>query len=164
MIKEQWKQLPDYDYQISNMGNLRRLSTLKPIGMYKDSKKGYWGTELWRDGKRVHKKMHQLVMWGFKGLPEKGYIVCHNDGNPDNNHLSNLRYDTQKSNHADKYKHGTEQTGENSPNHKLTNTDVERIRFLHKKGGFNGVELADIFEVEPCTIARIVKRQSWKHI
>ncbi len=50
-------------------------------------------------------KVHWVVMLAFVGPCPKGLIVCHNDGDKTNNRLSNLRYDTQRSNALDRTKH-----------------------------------------------------------
>jgi len=50
--------------------------------------------------------IHRLVMliktWH---LAPEWMEVCHNDGNPQNNHPDNLRYDTHSENMKDKFKH-----------------------------------------------------------
>lgn len=50
--------------------------------------------------------VHQLVLKTFVCERPEGYDSCHNDGDPSNNHLSNLRWDTCGENHKDRYKHG----------------------------------------------------------
>ena len=54
-----------------------------------------------------YKYVHALVMIAFVGPYPDGMNVCHNDGNPKNNHLSNLRYGTHTDNMRDMLKHGT---------------------------------------------------------
>ena len=51
--------------------------------------------------------IHSLVATHFIGPRPDGLVVCHNDGDCLNNHVSNLRYDTQANNNKDKLKHGT---------------------------------------------------------
>lgn len=45
-------------------------------------------------------------MLAFVGAEPDGMEVCHNDGDPMNNVLSNLRYDTHSSNMLDCVSHG----------------------------------------------------------
>lgn len=51
---------------------------------------------------RKNFRAHTLVMQMFVGLPEEYNVICHYDDVKTNNHLSNLRYDTQKANLADR--------------------------------------------------------------
>lgn len=61
-------------------------------------KSGYLGVGLRKDGKCVHKRIHQLVMLAFIGPCPDGLEVCHGPGGPGDNRLSNLRYDTHLAN------------------------------------------------------------------
>lgn len=56
------------------------------------------------------RKVHTLVVEAFLGPRPPGMEVCHADGSRDNNHISNLRYDTRAGNAADALKHGTVRT------------------------------------------------------
>lgn len=47
------------------------------------------------------------MLTAFVGPRPDGMVTCHNDGNPANNNLSNLRWDTQSNNQLDAVKHGT---------------------------------------------------------
>jgi len=51
-------------------------------------------------------KVHRLVLLAFVGAPPKGMEACHYDGDPQNNNLSNLRWDTAKENWVDRKRHG----------------------------------------------------------
>jgi len=51
--------------------------------------------------KRHNVRAHVLVMQTFIGLPEEYQVICHFDDVKTNNHLDNLRYDTQKENLLD---------------------------------------------------------------
>ena len=51
--------------------------------------------------------VHRLVLESFVGLRPDGTEACHSDGNPGNNRLDNLRWDTHESNMADMRRHGT---------------------------------------------------------
>lgn len=50
--------------------------------------------------------VHLLVLKAFRGEPGPGLQCCHNDGNPANNCLDNLRWDTRSANGHDRVKHG----------------------------------------------------------
>ena len=51
--------------------------------------------------------MHRLVLAAFVGPLPEGKEVCHNNGNPGDNRLENLRYGTKSENNLDRVKHGT---------------------------------------------------------
>lgn len=58
---------------------------------------------------------HQVVLLAFVGPPPKDkkgreFVVCHLDGDRENNHLYNLRYDTHAVNAHHKHLHGTHPT------------------------------------------------------
>jgi hypothetical protein len=59
--------------------------------------------------------VHRLVLRAFQGEAPAGMQACHNDGNPLNARLTNLRWDSVKANMADKWKHGTMPAGESHP-------------------------------------------------
>ncbi len=51
--------------------------------------------------------VHQLVTESFIGARPPGLEVCHNNGDPGDNRLSNLRYGTRSENTFDRVRHGT---------------------------------------------------------
>lgn len=53
-------------------------------------------------------RVHSLVLTAFVCPRPDGLVACHNDGNPQNNNLSNLRWDTQSNNLGDMRRHGTD--------------------------------------------------------
>lgn len=67
------------------------------------------------------KNAHQLVAEAYLHKSNENLIVCHNDGNKLNNTVENLRWDTPKSNTADRIKHGTMHYGEDSSLAKYSN-------------------------------------------
>ena len=59
-------------------------------------------------GKNKRVRVHRVVALAFMGSPPDGKYVCHNNGNPADNRLVNLRYDTHSENMFDKRRHGTD--------------------------------------------------------
>jgi hypothetical protein len=51
--------------------------------------------------------VHRLVLQAFIGPCPEGYEACHEDGDPFNNRLSNLRWDTHVENIKDSIRHKT---------------------------------------------------------
>lgn len=50
--------------------------------------------------------VHQLVMEAFVGPRPSGMEICHGNGDPSDNRLDNLRYDTRSANQFDRISHG----------------------------------------------------------
>lgn len=117
---------------------------------------------LWRDGKRFHHKTHVLVLEVFVGPRPAGMACCHNDGDPTNNRLSNLRWDTYTANSADKARHGTDPIGERNPRAIIDADAVSAIRSRYRHG--DTPRLAAEYGVSVSTIRDIVKGRSWKHV
>lgn len=124
---------------------------------------GYPYYVLMVDGSRHTIKAHQAVMWAFVGERPPGMQCCHNDGNPANNHVNNLRWDTAKNNHADKNAHGTKLRGERNPASKLTAVQVAEIR-RRQGNGESAYRIAKEFGVSGQSVGAIFKRETWKHV
>jgi hypothetical protein len=72
---------------------------------------------------RRNYRVHRLVLEAFVGpCPADGHEACHNDGNPSNNRLENLRWDTRKANAQDTLRHGR--------NHQRSKTHCPRNHIL----------------------------------
>lgn len=59
------------------------------------------------DGERKYQYVHILVLTAFYGPCPEGMEGCHHDGDPLNNRLGNLRWDTHVGNVSDSIRHGT---------------------------------------------------------
>ena len=67
----------------------------------------YPSVNLYKPGEKgVSKKIHILVAEAFLGTRPSGHYVCHNNGDPTDNRLENLRYDTPSENSLDTIRHG----------------------------------------------------------
>jgi hypothetical protein len=177
MNSEEWRQIPGFpDYSVSNFGRVRRDTPprspggrCKP-GMIMKAESSQWGHQrirLTRDGQFSRLLVHRLVAMAFD-LPKRDdqTLVAHNDGNPLNNHISNLRWATAKENMADKERHGTVQRGERSGMNKRTGlkeNDVREIRRLREEG-VPYAAITERFGVNKVTACAIYKRRNWKHV
>lgn len=52
-------------------------------------------------------RVHTLVLEAFVRPRPEGAVACHNDGDPSNNRVENLRWDTYSENNHDLVRHGT---------------------------------------------------------
>jgi hypothetical protein len=179
VMDEVWKDVPGFPgYKVSNFGNVQSCRGRKRIPGLKGSRgiltdkwhklKGYVRKTkytyfvLYKDSQPFTKSAHHLVLETFIGPRPDGYCACHNDGNPLNNCLTNLRWDTPRSNYDDAVKHGSLR-GANNGRAKLAENDVKRIRELCNQG-VSSTELGKEFGVDPSQIRKVARRKAWKHI
>lgn len=124
---------------------------------------GHLTVNLSRDGKKTSRPVHRLVLEAWAGACPPGLICCHNDGDPSNNSVENLRWDTPQANADDSLKHGTRARGSKCKASKLTEDEVVEIRGLRSDGESIGV-LASRFGVTYENVLAIVRRKSWRHL
>ena len=152
-----WTSIPGHpDYLINIKGEVYSLIQHKKLRPSTDQK-GYRRLIL-KSGKT--RFIHRLVMQTFVGPCPEGKEVCHNDGNPSNNCLHNLRYDTRSKNQLDRNRHGTFPKGEKTSSAKLTEQDIRSIRMDSRSHR----AIARDYGVVHGTIGRIKRKQNWAHV
>jgi hypothetical protein len=97
----------------------------------------------------------RLVMLAFVGPCPPGMEVCHYDGNPTNNRLDNLRYDTHQANMEDAVRHGRWRSNYGP---KLTPEMIEEIQSLASHG-MSKRQMAIRFGINPATVAKAIAKQ-----
>lgn len=118
--QETWRSVVGYEgsYEVSNLGRVRSLD--RTITTATGVRRRLRGRVLtaWRSDQfnhqsvslghsyRDHHQVHVLVLTAFVGVRPRRMEGCHNDGDPTNNHLANLRWDTASSNQRDRVVHG----------------------------------------------------------
>ena len=163
-MSEIWKDIPGYEgrYQASTEGRIRSVDReIKARSRYGNPHSRHYFGRVLRPGRMPSGHMsvvlghgqpgstvHALVMLTFVGPPPEGKEVCHNDGNPANNRLDNLRYDTRGENIIDDLKRGTRSKA------KFRAEDVRRIKRLLVEGK-TGAAIARQFGVKPRLISDI---------
>ncbi len=183
---EEWRALSDFPfYEISSHGRVRSKthswSRPNPTGVglpqtitwegrlvngYIKRYRGrpvVVGVSLRKDNTTHYERVHRLVLVTFVGPCPLGMEGCHNDGDPVNNHLTNLRWDTHQANMTDCMRHGSKvnpprYVGETHPNARLTTAQVKAIRQYGTYRG-SGAALAVKYGVTQTTIGRI---RAWK--
>lgn len=176
---EVWRRHPAYpDYDVSTKGIVRNWkprngsteAPTKPRYLKYATNERIGGTAHQRvsicgSGKVRQKFVHILVLETFVGpRPFPEYDCCHNDGNPANNNLDNLRWDTKKSNAADRKKHKPDSyaKGERSRS-SLTNEDVFHAWELINAGERDS-DIAVILGTKKQNIRSIRSGKTWKHL
>lgn len=134
-------------------------SEWRPLAAALD-KDGYRRVILCVDGKRLDRRVHNLILLAFVGPRPSGMVGCHRDGNRSNNRPNNLRWDTQASNIADKVRHGTAQRGERSSSAILRADQAAEIR-RRRAAGERGVDLAREFGVSTRAVSAIFVGRNW---
>lgn len=114
-------------------------------------------------GENKNLLVHVLVLTAFVSPRPDGMEGCHKDGDPANNRLENLRWDTRKANLEDMLAHGTRRRGTERPSAKLTEDDVRSIRRLREEGWLYR-KICERFGISQRTALAIVNRQKWKHV
>lgn len=183
LTNEVWKDVIGYEgyYMVSDIGRIksleRRVYWTMPSGApanrlhperikcqyFAGSRREYHYACFNVDGVKETRIVHRMLLEAFVGPCPTGMQACHNDGNPTNNTLTNLRWDTVSNNHADKKLHGTYLKGETAAGAKLTEQDVRDIR-VRLAAGDKHIDIADDY---PCTrdnISAINTGKSWRHV
>lgn len=104
-------------------------------------------------------RVHVLVLESFVGPCPPGKEGCHDDGDPGNNQLGNLRWDTHQANGVDMIRHGRSPRGERQGAHKLTTASVIAIR---ARASDDPHALALEFGTQAPNIRRVQRGQTWK--
>ena len=108
-MTETWLPIPGYDgYEVSDQGRVRSYHKpgiigptlrvqriLKPGGIDRPM------VQLRRNGSSYAYRVASLVLLAFVGDKPSGMEVCHNNGDPADDRLENLRYDTHQANMDD---------------------------------------------------------------
>lgn len=152
----EWRRVPGFpEYEVSNTGLIRSYKwknrgpdaphTLRPM----ERSDGRQTVILRRNKKNHSYGVGRLILLAFVGPCPDGCETCHNDGNPANNYLDNLRWDTHLANMADAKRHGT-------LNCRLTFSQAEEIRNEYSHNSTTLRKLAEKYSVSHNTIHLIV--------
>ncbi|QDV35575.1 HNH endonuclease [Tautonia plasticadhaerens] len=123
---------------------------------------GYLGVNLHVGGQKKRRLVHQLVLESFVGPRPPGTVCCHNDGDPGNNRVANLRWDTPQANSDDILRHGRRKFGEEARS-KLKEAEVLEIRRRHEEGT-SMTRLGATYGVSQQMVSYIVKGLAWRHL
>lgn len=154
---ERVRSVPGYAglYFVTSDGRLWSAASNGWIGTGTDGH-GYPKARLYRRGKSKQRRVHELVLAAFEGPRPRGELVLHKNDQPADNRLSNLNYGTAGDNLRDAYR--------NRRRGKLTGQAVKLARVLHKCAGKSFEALGAALGVDPTTIARAVRGETWSTV
>lgn len=158
--------LPHYD--ISEFGDVRRnvagrtrrAGTIAKGSVDQD---GYRCFHLMSsDGGKCTWKAHRLVALVFIGPAPAGKPhVAHWDGNPSNNHFSNLRWATCQENLADRVRHGTAPRGERNPRAVMSAAAVAQVREAYTGAYGEMARMSRDLNIPYSRLADVLAGRSW---
>ena len=161
---EVFRPVPDYNgYFASNLGRVISTKRSIPVPLKQFFHCRYYKVNLSHKDKGSHPNtVHRIVLSAFKGNCPPNCEGSHLNGDPSNNHLSNLKWESHKDNMQRKKGHGTSIQGERNPLAKLTEPEVLAIREEYSPRKTTARCLALKYKVSVCTIRDIVGGHKWK--
>lgn len=189
-MKEEWRPVPGWrgGYEVSSLGRVKSLDRRvrlqrggkwiwqqrrgKILTGWPTQKRGYLVVTLSFRGKRKTMVMvSHIVAAAFLGPRPKGLLVCHGNGKPSDNKASNLYYGTDKTNMADRDRHGRTQRGEGHYRAILTKRDVREIRAVYKGradrfklGHVSQKDLMAKYGIGRTTLQHLLAGRTWKGV
>jgi hypothetical protein len=159
---EEWRPVFGWEkyYRVSNMGRVYSLHQTGRLCIGMPMAGGYRCVKVRDKERRGHVLIHCMVLEAFVGpRPTETHEGCHNDGNPRNCRIDNLRWDTPKGNQADKVAHGTSLRGKSTAR-RLTPEIVHEIRTAGEKDAF----WQQLLGAHRLTIQGARTGKTWRHV
>lgn len=180
-MKEIWKDIKGFEglYQVSDHGRVRSMDRfieysngiiakhkgkLLKFDKSKENKRGqfYLRVTLSKEDKQKRLQVHRLVAKHFIDKVKGKNIINHIDGNPENNHFSNLEWCSYSQNE----KHSYDVLGKINQNRKLSDEAINDIKNNAIKGVFpfnkikgNIYEFAKKYNVDRTTVLNILNKK-----
>ena len=168
-------------YEVSSRGRVRSLDRIDRVGRHLMGKmlklcrsfvihvggRHYLQVSLYyKNGMPIKASVHRLVLESFVGSCPTGMECCHSNGNPEDNQLTNLRWDTRMNNMQDSIAMGLQAYGSRCPNAKLTSQHARNIKLRYKRYSHdaNLSILAKEYGVGVETVRHVVKGRTWHHV
>jgi len=167
-MTERWLPVVGYEqfYEVSNYGKVRSKTRIDALGRVREGRVltptglRHVHVTLSLHGVKKQKTVHRIVLEAFVGAAPDGTEGCHWDGNPRNNKLDNLRWDSRANNIQDAIRHGTSTKKSGST---LTPAAVRDIR-ASKALGVSNREIAEQHGTTREAVYAVVSGRTWKHV
>ena len=171
---EVWKNVVKNSlYEVSNHGRVRKKGKFYDINSFTFCKykeivpnnngQGYLFINLFIDGKHIRKYIHRLVAEKFIANPKNLPEVNHIDGIKIHNFVGNLEWISRLGNAEHASKNGLLKSGTRSVKSKLTNDDIDKVKymFLSKRKCIS--EIMNELNVDRHCILRILEHETYIH-
>lgn len=175
---EEWRPVVGYEglYEVSDHGRVRSVARVvvmrngvpRPIRerLLKAHVKeyGHRSVALSKNGVEMTYGVHRLVLLTFGGPPPFPEAATrHIDGDPTNNHPSNLCWGSAADNMADRGRHGRTTMG---VDHHLARATPDVVRAIRRRwaAGERQTALAAEYGLTQPSVSSICRRETWKHI
>lgn len=167
--EEHGKWIPGYEgmYSVTKSGEvwsfkMCRSKSARKMTARPANRGGYPSLQLYRRKKRKLFYIHSLVAKTYIGPRPRGMEICHNNGDPLDNRLENLRYDTSSENNYDIIRHGRKM----GPRRSIDKDTAKLIKAKLKQGGPLGFQsrLAKQYGLSPQLICDIKKGRVWTDV
>ena len=169
----EWRPVLGFEtlYEVSNTGLVRSLPRNTTSGKILGQRLinvGYYVVRFSENGRPINKFVHTLVAEAFIGPRPEGLVIDHIDGNPKNNHVSNLEYVTQKENMRRARELGLWDPTVNSIGQTKLNPEAVVVirmvgRYCLKEVG-GQYNLAKAFGVTQPHISDVMNKHAWKNV
>lgn len=168
-----WKAVVGFEgyYEVSDQGEIRSIDRIDCAGARRKERVlkpgpsgfGYLSVDLSVNGKSKRVRIHKMVLEAFVGKCPPGMECCHGDSNRANNKLSNLRWDTKKSNAEDREKAGNTAKGSTHGQSVIDEAIAKKVKIMladGKKPSYIAEELG----IKRHIVANIKQNHSWRHV
>lgn len=165
-MTERWLPVPGYEgrYIVSDRGRVAGLRHSAPWILRHYPSGGRPQVTLSRSREDTQKfGVGTLVLLAFVGPRPDGMQCCHENDDPWDNRLENLRWDTQRANSADALRNGGTPIGEACHGARLCEADVRLIRESYAAGE-KSPSIAARFGVSARTVRDAATGRTWAHI
>lgn len=165
--KEKWKWINGYKdlYMISNRGRVySEYSGMILTPFVKGRDKNYHAVSLRKNNKQSNVAVHRIVAIHFLSNPLNASMVNHLDGNGKNNNVGNLEWCNHSQNQLHAYVNGLRRkpSGEINPNAKLTQREVDFLRWLKVHyPAISGKKIAEFYKISGTNINDIFTMTKW---
>ncbi len=159
-MRERWKRIIidgySTNYEISNEGRARHITSKNHVGVYANKATGYLFCCIYSpESKKLHTvPVAKLVAEAFLGPRPKGKQIAHLDETKTNNNARNLAYLTQSENIRLSYAHGGRRRHSGGP--RFSPQAYKLIRRLHR-GGMSLNQIAKRLGISIASASRIVR-------
>ena len=175
---EAWAPIPGFGgfYEASDAGRVRSWRVRKHpearaddprVLVPKTCRKGRLHVLLYPLGQpRVEMSVHRAVLLAFVGPAPEGTEACHHNGDPQDNRIQTLRWDTRAANYADAMRHGTAVHAKAGERHHGARLWDDAVRAIRAEPPYDGVVqmLARAFAVSDATVRDVRRGRYWGHV